>query len=415
MEKKLGYFTKSQNGITTLIFAIFLIIAISLVTLLGTRSSIFDIKIQTNEYEQKLAFEAAQYGLEQGVAYLSKNFSMIRNSTDPNGWMTGTPKWSPCTGTDITLPCGDEKTALYGSETLAYKNVNNLVAISTVPGVAFSVHYLTQKDPILGNPPPFPLVTIIAKGLANNGRAVSIVQQSIRTKNIFANQPNGPILSNGNVLGTGNINIWGAETNGDVLSIWSKGATMPLSGSAVTYDVTVPTGQYPQTTSILSYDTTNGGDIIDNDPNFPPDLFYYMFGVPKSQDTLIKNISTVYDNCTTLDSSSSGLIWITGNCKLNNSTGPNIGSLENPVMLIISGELRMSGTISIFGGIYLRDSSPNVTIVGTINVFGFLAVDKDIDFGGGDVNFVAQETVLNNLQNNLARFAYIPGSWNDAI
>ena len=75
----------------------------------------------------------------------------------------------------------------------------------------------------------------------------------------------------------------------------------------------------------------------------------------------------------------------------------------------------MSGTINIFGGIYLRDSSPAVTIVGTINVFGFLAVDKDIDFGGGDVNFVAQETVLNNLQNNLARFAYIPGSWNDAI
>lgn len=408
---KPGYINQ-QKGSVTLIVSFILIIAIGLITLIGSRSSLYDIKIQTNEYHYKVAFEAAQYGLQQGIAYLTQNYPMVPTSSNTAGWMYGTPKWSACSGTDTTVPCGDGTTAVYGSTMLAYKNVPNLIAPSK-SGVNLSVHFLTKSNS--GSPYTKPLVKVIAVVTANSGRAQSIVTQEVKGKDLFFNVAPTPLSATGNVALTGNFNAWGNTIDGSVFSIWSGQAVMPLSGSASTYDITQSSGQYPNKTAILSHDTVNTGDIVENDPDFPTDLFYYLFGVPKSQYSKVMENSSVYANCNSVNSSTTGLIWITGDCSLSNSNGSQIGSSSLPVMLIVSGQLKVSGNMHLYGGVYIRDVSSGVDITGTIDIHGIIAVDRSLDLGSGTVNVNYDADVISNLNSAGGTFVYVPGSWNDAL
>lgn len=157
------------------------------------------------------------------------------------------------------------------------------------------------------------------------------------------------------------------------------------------------------TDSFLSWrksadDWHTGIDII-VDPTFPEDLFDEFFSVPRTQYKTIKNASKVLDNCKTLDSGSSGFIWITDECDIR--ANRVIGSVQAPVVLISeAGPTAINGGAAIFGVVYIFDGNPAgsngayLQVGGGATVYGALIVDAEIKDLNGGFNVVYNGGIL---------------------
>ena len=163
-------------------------------------------------------------------------------------------------------------------------------------------------------------------------------------------------------------------------------------------------------------DTILGLDIV-KDRAFPCDLFHVFFNVPDTQYESVKyTVPQQLDagDCSTLGAGSSGLIWVSGDtCNLNSDT---IGSPGNPVVIVSAAtETRISGSVSIFGLLYVFDGEDAVaefTGSGTASVYGALIVDADMSKFTGTVNVVYSDGVLLKAS-DLGGFGEINGGWRD--
>ena len=158
-------------------------------------------------------------------------------------------------------------------------------------------------------------------------------------------------------------------------------------------------------------------DDLCRDANFPADLFKFLFGVPKAQFQKIKDKATQFDNCLGLNSASSGLIWISGDC-----TPPgDVGTAADPVMLVVEGEMKLNASKQFYGFLYLFKyptpaSEAKFTANGNATIHGAVFADDKIDLqlNGGFV-LKYDSTVLGNLKKGASgrSLGRIAGSWSD--
>jgi hypothetical protein len=162
-------------------------------------------------------------------------------------------------------------------------------------------------------------------------------------------------------------------------------------------------------------DTVIGLDIV-KDSNFPCDLFHTFFNVfDEDYDKGVKStIPQQLSDCSTLDETSEGLFWISGDkCNLNGST---LGSPENPIVLIsAASDTSLAGTVTIFGLLYVfdgEDPDAEFSGAGTASIYGALIVDAGMDKFTGTVNVVYSEGVLLKAA-DLGSLGPINGGWRD--
>lgn len=401
---------QKQHGIATLLVSIILLSAATMLTLYQSRHTIMDLKITTKELNHGIAQEIAQSGLEQGIAYLLYNHTLIGNNEDPNGWMNNTPKWQVCN--DAQVPCGDGNNKLFGNEMLVYRNVDNIHNNFDIPGVTLKVHYMTSNFNGSGAPNPLPNIKVVSEATANGNKAYSIMQRSIQAKGLFSSLPHSALLINGDANKiTGNFNVWGDPNGYDngPLSIWASGAVLPLKGSAATYDVTTNDGQYPNTTNELSNKRINAGDIVENDANFPSDLFFYTFGIQKQNAATLKEKATVLSDCRSLNVKSKGLYWIEDNCYITGMNG-DIGSPRQPVTLVITNTLNINANTNLYGVIYAHNTTTKIRLNGTADIHGSMIIDTDFTLAAGTANVHFDEQVINNANLTGGTFNYMLGT-----
>lgn len=111
---------RKQAGGLTIFTAIFVLILMTLMLLYATRVGIFEQRVSSNDARQKLAFQAAEAGIDYGAEWLLAASSRIlskKTQAAPDGaggfypgWLsTGNVRWAVCpdpvTDTD---PCGGE-------------------------------------------------------------------------------------------------------------------------------------------------------------------------------------------------------------------------------------------------------------------------------------------------------------------
>jgi hypothetical protein len=167
---------------------------------------------------------------------------------------------------------------------------------------------------------------------------------------------------------------------------------------------------------VTGQNTVLGIDIA-IDPAFPCDLFHTFFNVAGTEPeyTSIKSsFPQVLEDCSTLDETSSGLIWISGDtCSLNGST---LGSPENPIVIVSAAKLTsITGNVTIFGVLYIfdgEDATAEFTGAGTASIYGALIVDAAMSGFNGTVNVVYAEDVLIKGADQGA-FGAINGGWRD--
>jgi hypothetical protein len=173
-------------------------------------------------------------------------------------------------------------------------------------------------------------------------------------------------------------------------------------------------------------DSELGIDLF-TDLDFPCDLWMYMFGLPKFEDDLVTIndesvdfvkyglAKEVLTDCDSLDETSSGVYWVSGNtCSV--AANRQIGSAEEPVFLIsAAGETRFNGGASIFGVLFVtdvEDPDAKLNAIGTMTVYGAAVVDATLAKYQGTFQIIYLENVLETAFGT-GGFGAVSGSWSD--
>jgi hypothetical protein len=400
LNKESGFIT-----LTVVLIIVLLITALSLMTgkmLMGEQRSV------SNQVRYHEAMNAAQAGLDKGIAHLMSNFD---NRADFNH-LDALPNYHVSFGNPTEITLGD--------------NIIRSVAIRSVGTSGYSASSATSTDA---------------------ESRVTVSQQVIEIPTL-SSLPDAPLtVAAGTAIG-GNLAIVANPNGGGAgvpLSIWSResvdiGASFSSCGGEE-YDFTKNSG----CTSAPYSSNKNGkqSDIVENDKvYFPPDseaLLAYVFAGSSTveeviSDTIQSNPTDYEDrvgvnktglaDCSSLDSSSKGRYIINGNC----SPSGNIGSRVNPVeLLVVDGNLTLNANTIIYGLVFAFDKPDNpndptypttatydMKINGTASVYGVVISNYKLGISAGNFNAVYDADVLTNLANGSKRIvATVPGSWRD--
>lgn len=145
-----------QRGAVSLITALAILVALSLVTMVGARIAMVGTRVSANNVRSGAALAAADAGMQAALSYVVANKNLV-TSTTAGGWMSSggsVMKWANCTTSNTAPPCGDGRQNLYGTGWQSYGPIPNL---PTLPGEyqyqAWYVSNTLSSDPAN---PPFP-------------------------------------------------------------------------------------------------------------------------------------------------------------------------------------------------------------------------------------------------------------------
>lgn len=170
--------------------------------------------------------------------------------------------------------------------------------------------------------------------------------------------------------------------------------------------------------TFLGSDTCVNLDII-VDPEFPCDLFLTYFGVTRDRYQEIKAAAQqILSDCSSLGPQSSGLVWVEGNCEINEGT--IVGSPTSPVTLVTEGALtELRGGAIIFGVLYVFDyvqeqagGTAELRVNGGATIYGALINDGTLGQFQGNFSVVHAGGVLARAA-GIAGIGSVNGGWRD--
>lgn len=363
---------QSITGAATLLLTIVLLTLSTLIIIFAANYGKMHSRSIANINRGQQAFEAAQAGIEFGINYLNTNSTTIADpSTAVSGFL---PVYSDANTTNVTLSNGSK----------------------------FSVTYTNQ---IANN---YELIKITSVGVSDDDTASRTSIQLVQFGSLLLNSPTVPLTSKGNISLSGNsqiINIYNDTTILSALSVALSGAAETITDDGVS-----------------STASATGPDITENIASLATqsssDFFTSYFGISEDQfKTLVEHYFTNSGN-TNYQSDLSGLsgtsIWIDQTGGTATISGNIVvGTATAPVILIINGNTQFSGTVTIYGYVFVMGNT-TTDLTGNVNIIGSLTTSNDLNATGSiQVNF--SPTVLDNLQNssNMRYYAKVPGSWKD--
>lgn len=458
----------AQSGVAALTMALLLMLFAAVVTVGATQVGVFEQKAMGAEVRHQDALANAEMALDSAEMYLQQNRTLA-TSTATGGWAsTGSMKWSVCSSSDTSIPCGDGKgNNLFDNNWTAYADVPYTAVNANTGARSFKAHYVAHAATAgAAAPAPSSVFYIVGEGTSTPTSAApsgesgvrSVVRRSVSFHSALAGNPAAPIVAAGTVGLNGTINVVTNPNGGGPgvpLSVWSD-ADVTESGSVQTChvqeyldnpggnastayttvtnsdigatEVLCPTCTCPSSSdyTLSSAAIGDGIDVLDRDSgsgvnpdttNFPSDLFQYIFGVPSSDYLGIKNQSTVLSDCSSLGPSSKGLIWVTGDCSIPSNT--TVGSYQYPVLLVIEDSgFTMNANSQFFGLVFIfthavAPSSINVQLNGGPILYGAIVANSQVNLGNGSYTARYDQNVLSALKNDTPLLAEIPGSWRD--
>ncbi len=409
-----------QRGAASLLTAVILLICITLVTLLVSKTVLMETKIAADNYRIGQAVGAADYAMDFGVNYFdSGGFDQDNDGTSDNIHLFDAD--GDGTNDEIRLTSAD-------------------VSQTTFATVAFDRTAAQCLPP--GGAPSWSGGIITAVGVSDDRAATRTVTQCVGPLDVVRDDgPDQPLVAQGHVVLTGNASIINRYTN---TTIWTGGNVVIGSSSSMsTYIKSSGAGALTEA-QLTDTDPTvnaqlvsnrnlgNGLDIIDDDPSLGSltglDFFKNFFLVSSRAEfkQLAQDIGQVYTDINDATDSDgvikSGPIWIdppTGTASL---TGNQIGSLTKPAVVVVNGNLQTSGNPNVFGIIYVIGK---YDVGGTVDVIGANIVEgtnvatgnpatPPIVSGNGTLNLVYWPAFGGSGGNpDPGLTAVVSGSWRD--
>ncbi len=436
---------RRQRGISTLVVAVVLLIAATLITFFAAKVGVQETRMSANDYRHRQATANAEAAADKARVVLTAHAA----DAAPAGFATWA--WTACAGT--AFPCGDGSTARYDA-TWSFVNVTTIdatalrLADGTTPLPGTPQAFLLTR-PVAGAASVNSPVVMIGSARSDDATALAFTQQGlIRSSLIKSEGRIAPVIApvvnvTGSLTVVTNPNAAGP---GVPVSIWAKPPPSPpiaLSGSSSTCQadqfidrplpgnrcigLTIPdpvTGVLPSWGNCDCNRTISGGsvwdeswenkDLVDYGP-FPSDLFEFLFGVPRASYATLKALATPLADCSTLGPASTGFIWVTGNCAISGSDF-EIGGRDHPVILVVEGDLRFTGTPHVWGVLYEFSPTASVDVAGTFNMHGSFVSEATVG-GGGNFKSIYDPDVALALESatSLVRWSPLPGGWDDQL
>lgn len=360
-----------QYGLALLFTSIALLLIASMVTVYTINSIITEQRLLTKTYQSEQAFQAAEAGLNFGLAYLKQNSSAIvvnRGNNKIDGY---------------TFPSGA------------------ITALSN--GATYTVQYTT---PITSNYQS--LVLITATGTSSDGIATRHVSQLAQKKSYLAATSYWPLTVLNQASLGGNTSVTNSTINDTIRS----GSDTNLSGSASTSGTTTSSSRNNIRQDIKSNDSTLAAGGNDG-------FFSTFFGVSRSglknlAQTVLTSSSNV-NYSSTLNQKKNQIIWLEqsgGGITINSQT--TIGSPTQPVIMVVNlingASLKINGGADFYGLLYVIGDWSN-SGGGNANFYGNVLVEGSFS-STGNLSIAYDPSVISNL-GNFGMFTKVPGSWQD--
>jgi len=377
----------NQSGGAIYVFSIILVVIMSMIGVYSARITTTEHKISANHYRSKQAFESAQAGADIVLNHLTPNIISQINPSDV------TTKFTDISTLGINLP------------------VLSPLKNQQSPG-AYSVslkQYAINKD----------IITIKVEGFSGDTSVSSpgqIITQRLLKTSLISYRPPAPLIARDTInIGNG-LSIINRTNNPDgniPKATWSGGKThSKYNNISATIDVVSQDGKLDGLSGIYEMDTAL--------KKLTPDkLFQNFFTKTKSEMKAIATVIDCHKGCTggDINNMKNRIIWIDAT-KSNNSyetlrinRSITIGSENNPVILIIDGNLKLDDiNANISGIIYTTQDFENINGAGNIN--GSLISEGKI-IASGNFTFTYKNKILLSLINNMGSYVRIAGSWKD--
>ena len=391
-----------QTGAVTLVMSIVLLILTSMVAAYTGSAVIFERKVSANEYRSSQAFEAAESGLTEALAYMGSPGGADK---DKDGAV------DPVFDTD-----GD---GIGNVNTVAFADSSSVTV--TIAGT-------------------FPNYEVQAVGVSDDGTATRTISTLGTTVDALPNAPDNPFTSRGQVVIGGSATVHNPEGNS---TIWGGDDVDLGSNNATATNIANPDDAgYPScmdssmtcSTTRSSSKVATGLDVVENDASLAnlsaEQMFLNFFGASmenyrESRVTLdvpaasAGNLAS--DSDPGINLATGEVIWVEGDASLSSSTtvgcevkvtgsGTCASNNLDPSILIINGDLETKGTPNFYGVVFVTGS---VDLGGNNSVHGAIIVAGDlISAGGGSLDVWYNSDVLQQSRDN-GPLAGAPGSWRD--
>lgn len=365
---------KRHAGFTTFTVTLLLILILIGVSLLVGKLMVADRKISVNEVQYRQALALAELGIADGMGRVSLD-----------------PAWRSSSGISVSTAQG---TYLLKATDMAPISVGTL-----------------EVTP----------VKLLSTAILPSNLGTATVQVQVAGYQLFSTAKAVPLMVAGGSDIGGALKVVANPNGGGPgvpLSAWSNQAV----GGNGSWQ-TCHQGEYSggKCSANLSDSNNIGPDIKANDPTFPPDLLWYLFGEPDTAAgwaNMFNNGAIALSSCSSLGATSTGIFIVDVNVDCDLSATP-IGSTAAPVVLIVrDGDLALNGNLVFNGIIFAHSTStprPKVTANGTAIVNGSLIANAPLDLSNGNFTVRYDQAVLSAIQQG-ARFQatkMVPGSWRD--
>ncbi|MDP2559642.1 hypothetical protein [Psychrobium sp. 1_MG-2023] len=375
--------TSSTGGITVTMSILLLLLALGS-AVYSAKSELIDIRITNAEYRKNQAILAAESGLSHALAHLDKRgkvLTTLNENVGANSFSVSIAELLDAMGEPVQSS-------------------------------------LWENDSVL---------RLVSTGLSDDASSTSTLEQKVWLHAILRQVPDSAITVAGGIGVGGSFRV-GANPNssgiGVPLSIWSD-SPVTLTGNGATcgleeYDQGACEDKPYSDKTALNADVFSDTKISAGG-SFPDDLFEHTFGIPTADYIRLKEqADEELTDCSSLNTASTGLFWVTGDCTIN--AGTIVADASTPIVLIIEdSDLKMNGGAVIYGLVYVLETSfgsgGKVSMTGNAEIRGAIISDHAIDISSGTLDMRFDAEVLAKIadpDNDIfAKVELIPGSWKD--
>ncbi len=431
-----------QRGAMTILISLIILTLITMITLYTAKTVSIEQKISGNDARSKMAFEAAEAGMEAAIAY-AENGGFDHDDDDA------------VSDEFVFYASGLVATDASGTTNSKTFNNNSTVAIT----LAMDASTVSDSDNFY----------ITSVGTSGDGVASRTVSTTIGTDDPLATAPNTPFTARGSLVVGGSATIHNPEGFGTIVT----GGVATISGNNATVSTRVaskdstnsdnnwpacsggefkcddgtlyngcPGTEYVKCVVVdAAAKTATMGDVIDGETTLsdytPDEFFMATFGVSKAHfknnvaDIVISGADFADDYPDGANLATNKIIWVDGDtsgsptvgCSASMGTraknsGPDYGAYDTPCkdvgtrgpsLVVIDGDFKTNGAV-VLGLLYVIG---DVDTAGNPEVHGAMIVEGTNTAVTGTLDIWYDSGILRDMEEALAENIATSGSWKD--
>ena len=419
---------RSQRGAAALGVTMLLLFVLALVVAMAHRNLLFEQRSSANQLRSTRAFEAAEAGLEWAQALLNRPGAIgadcESDSAEPGdtslrdrmlAWDAASGRFAPRTYGAPGGPLPLQAACVADDDGWRCSCPTSGPATLDVPGgaaahPAFSIRFVAA--------PRAGMVQIVATGCDDVGAACSAtasgapagdaaarVQATLALLPALASSPSAALTVRGDIASNGALTLVNQDATTQGLTARAGGAiTAPAANL-----LTLP--GHSGADSLAARD----GDLGAGDAER---LLARVLGVDAARWQQLAGVHRLAcgADCASAIAEAAApdrgasMFWIEGDLAIE---GPaTLGSTERPLLLVVDGELRLQGAVTIHGVVVSRAPAWDTSGTSGAEIHGALVALGDLR-GDGTPTIVRDAAVLARLHGGLGHFARVAGSWRD--